>query len=135
MVQKISKEGDIVKKAMKLTVLCIALVTIFFLSACSGSDDEHLGIFAIEEIQDAPQSFLGEITLSGIVGTVGSRDFTLLNGSATFEVTVDYRGSQALPQVGDEIAVEGRLSENRPCCGPGFTLTSTRFHPVAHPMP
>jgi len=127
---QINKEGDVMKK---IIVLCIALMLVLVLSACgegNASSGEHAGSFSIEQIQDAPQSFLGEISLAGIVGHVSSREFTLQNESATFEITVDYRGSQALPGVGDAVVVEGRLAENRPCCGPGFTLTSTRFQAV-----
>jgi len=114
----------------KIVVICLVLV--LALAACSGGNGGHAEVsggeaFNIEQIQDAPQSFLGEIALTGIVGSVGSREFTLQNEAATFEITVDYRGSQALPRAGDAVTVEGRLTENRPCCGPGFTLMSTRF--------
>jgi len=108
----------------------IILAIILLLSACSEGNVSHTGEFTIEQIQDDPNSFLGEITLSGIVGNSITQDFALNNGAGTFLVNVDYRGSQALPQIGDKIIAHGQLSENRPCCGPGFTLRSTRFEVV-----
>jgi len=118
------------KKAMKIIILCIALISIFALTACGEAHAEHMGVFAIEEIQDDPESFLGGISLIGTVGSVNTQDFTLNSETADFEVTVDYRGSGAFPQVGDIVMVEGQLAENRPCCGPGFTLRSTQFQAV-----
>ena len=130
-------KGDIaMKKCRMIIVTCAALVLIFALSACGdnnvarGENNPDNGAFYIEQIQDDPHSYLGEITLVGIVGSVSSREFTLETETGTFEVAVDYRGNQALPQIGDMLMVEGRLTENRPCCGPGFTLISTRFELV-----
>jgi len=111
----------------KFIALIIALLCAFAVSACGGGSDENHGELTVEQIQNDPHSFLGEIVLTGVVGEVSSREFTLTNRTATFGVTVDYRGSQAFPQIGDEVAVEGRLTENRSCCSPGFTLTSTHF--------
>jgi len=84
----------------------------------------------IADIQDDPASFLGEITLIGIVGTSETRDFSLQNELGTFEVFVDYNGNQTLPELGSVVMVEGTLTENRPCCGPGFTISTIRFDPV-----
>jgi len=117
-------------------VTCITLVLAFVLSACGdgnaahGANNPDGATLSIEEIEASPQSHLGEITLVGIVGSVSSQEFTLQTEMGTFEVTVNYRGSQALPETGEMLAVGGQLSENRPCCGPGFTLTSTRFERV-----
>jgi len=102
-------------------------VCAFALAACGGSENENHGEISIEQIQNDPQAFLGDITLTGVVGEVNAREFTLISSTAAFDVTVDYRGSQAFPQVGDEVVVDGTLTENRPCCGGGFTLTSTHF--------
>jgi len=128
-----------VKKSKIGIAVCIALVLVFSLPACrgnetgaQGSSNPGGGIFAIEEIQYSPADYVGAITLVGIAGASGTQDFSLQNGHGTFEVLVDYRGSQALPQVGEKISVEGTLRENRPCCGPGFTLTSTRFETVSN---
>jgi len=121
------------KKIKRTTVLLAVLALVFILASCTESDSEqgannpNGGAFTLEQIQNNPRAYLGEITLVGIVGSVGSRDFVLQNDANTFEVIIDYRGSQAFPQVGDKISVEGSLIENRPCCGGGFTLTSTNF--------
>ncbi|MCL1884667.1 MAG: hypothetical protein FWF81_13065 [Defluviitaleaceae bacterium] len=106
------------------------LVFILFLSACADTDAAGGEVFTIEQIQGNPREHLGEISLTGIVGSVNSHDFVLQNGANTFEVTIDYRGNQAFPQVGDTVTVEGRFIENPPCCGGGFSITSTRFELV-----
>ena len=114
--------------------VCVAIILTLAISACGGgqgTNNPQGGSFTIEEIQDAPANYVGNITLVGIVGASSTQDFALLNAAGTFHIQVDYRGSQALPQIGDKVAVEGRLAENRPCCGPGFTLTSTQFEEVA----
>jgi len=125
------------KKAKMSIVACIVLAIAFALSACGGdrpvaqgANNPNGDTFTIEDIQDSPAYYVGTITLIGIVGSSDTQDFALQNESGTFEVLVDYRGSQALPQLGDKIIAEGTLRENRPCCGPGFTLTTTRFEVV-----
>ena len=122
------------KKTKKITILSTVLVIAFALSACGGAaqgeNNPYGDAFTIEEIQANPSSYSGEITLIGIVGTSNTQDFSLQTSSGTFEVLIDYRGSQALPSLGDRVAVEGQLSQNRPCCGPGYTIVSTRFEEV-----
>jgi len=124
------------KKIKKVIIPCAIFIFVFALSACAGDSatQRESGpggeTFTIEQIQENPLDYLGEISLAGMVSNVSSREFILSNEAKTFEVTVDYRGNQALPQVGDEIIIEGQLIENRPCCGGGFTLTSTRFETV-----
>ena len=124
------------KKTKKGFAVYIAIVVMFALSACGGNgvaqgvSNSNGDIFTIEEIQESPTNYVGAITLIGIVGDSGTQDFALQNETGTFEILVDYRGSQALPQIGDMISVEGILRENRPCCGPGFTITSTQFEVV-----
>ena len=118
------------KKIKLFAVLFIAFTLIITLSSCNeeGEDSaEYVDALSIEQIQDDPSSFLGEITLTGIVGAIGPQAFILENETSTFDITVDYRGNQALPQTGDKVVVEGMLTENRPCCGLGFTLTSMQF--------
>ena len=130
------EEGLSLKKMKSIITLCAALIIIFALSACTGNNVQQGinnpdgGTFAVKDIQDEPASYIGAITLIGIVANSSTQDFALQNETGTFEVLVDYRGSQALPQVGDRVAVEGRLTQNRPCCGPGFTIMSTRFEEV-----
>lgn len=122
------------KKAKINITVCIGLVLMFVLSACGnnglivqGENNPDGGSFTIEQIQNNPRDYLGEITLTGIVSSVNSREFVLQNETDTFEITIDYRGNQAFPQVGDVVTVEGQLIENRPCCGGGFSVNSTRF--------
>ena len=117
----------------KIVVICVTVVLALILSACSGNgtaqgtNNPDGGIFTIEDLQYNPAYYVGVITLKGVVGNSITQDFTLQNESGTFEVLVDYRGSQSLPQIGDVVIAEGTLRQNRPCCGPGFTLTSTQF--------
>ena len=115
-------------KLLKKFIGAFAIMSFSFgLTACGGDDVAQVGAFTVEEIQDDPASFVGEVTLTGIVGTAETRDFSLQNESGTFEVGVAYSGNQALPELGEEIVVEGTLTENRPCCGPGFTINITSF--------
>jgi len=123
------------KKSKACYVICIALI--LALSACGGNgsatqgeNNPDGGTFVIEQIQDNPRAYLGEITLAGIVGDANSREFVLQNDANTFEVTVDFRGNQAFPQVGNKVIVDGQLIENSPCCGGGFSIISTRFELV-----
>jgi len=122
------------KKIKGFIMLCVAFVFMATLSACAGevqgADNPDDGRFTIEDIQDNPASYVGSITLIGIVADSAAQGFVLQSETCSFEVFVEYRGSQALPQNGDRVAVEGQLTENRPCCGPGFTLSSTRFEEV-----
>ena len=110
--------------------LVLALSSCAGTSAVQGANYPNGSTFTIEEIQASPASYIGRITLTGFVAASSTEDFALQNEEGTFEVHVDYRGNQALPQAGDKVAVEGQLSEKRPCCGPGFTLRSTRFELV-----
>ncbi|MCL2840365.1 MAG: hypothetical protein FWE05_06290 [Defluviitaleaceae bacterium] len=120
------------KNAKKIIVLCIALA--FVLTACGGAtqgaNNPYGGTFDIEQIEHAPHLYVGQITLIGIVGDSETQDFSLQTSEGTFHVLVDYRGSQSLPQFGEEIIVEGELRTNRPCCGPGFTIRSIQFERV-----
>ena len=111
----------------KLIILSMAFVLALSLFACSGRGNEGNDILTIDQIQNNPTSFLGQITVVGIVAPSESQDFNLRSQSGNFEIFVDYRGSQALPQVGEKIIIQGDFTENRSCCGPGFTLTSTGF--------
>ena len=121
------------KKTKTTIVLCTALALILALSSCAGNsvqqgvNNYNNDIFDIEEIKYDPASFIGPITIIGIVADSSTQDFALQDEAGTFVVLVDYRGSQALPQAGDRIAVHGQLLENRPCCGPGLTIMSMGF--------
>lgn len=116
-------------------LLCAACLFVLALSACGGyvgqgASNPNGDIFAIEDIKDNPSNYVGEITLVGIVVNSTAQGFALQDETGSFEVFVEYRGSQALPQNGGRVAAHGQLTENRPCCGPGFTLNSTRFEEV-----
>jgi len=122
------------KKIKVSIVVCAVLMALLALSACGGGGqgigNPYGGTFTVDEIQGRPENYVGLITIVGIVGTSDTQDFSLQNEAGTFEILVDYLGSQALPRLGDRVSVGGTLRENRPCCGPGFTLTSTRFDEV-----
>jgi ABC-type oligopeptide transport system substrate-binding subunit len=126
------------KKMKRSVVACIVLISVFALFACGGNGSATQGennqydssTFSIEEIQDNPSYYVGRITLIGVTGNSATQDFALQNEAGTFEVLVDYRGSQALPEIGNKVSVEGQFRENRPCCGPGFTITSTQFEVI-----
>jgi len=125
------------KKMKRSVVACIVLISVFALFACGGNGSATQGennhydsTFSIEEIQDNPTYYVGTITLVGVTGNSATQDFALQNEAGTFEVLVDYRGSQALPEIGNKVSVEGQFRENRPCCGPGFTITSTQFEVI-----
>jgi len=124
------------KKIKKIGVLLAMLALVFALASCNDDDSEQGannpdgGTFTLEQIEINPRSYVGEITLIGTVGIIGHRTFVLQNEAGTFDVIIDYRGSQAFPEVGDKVSVEGRLMENRSCCDDGFTLTSTNFELV-----
>ena len=135
--QNCSKKGEYkentMKKLKKTIGMCIAFALILTTTACGnntqaqGANNPDQGTFTIEEIQHAPTSYVGNITLVGTVAQSSSQPFALQNDAGTFDICVDYRGSQALPAVGYRVVVEGMLTENRPCCGEGFTLMSTHF--------
>lgn len=92
-----------------------------------GIHNPYGGTFSIEAIEHHPALYQGNITLTGIVGTSETQDFSIQSSSGLFYVLVDYRGSNALPALGSQVAVEGVLLPNRPCCGPGYTVRSTQF--------
>jgi len=136
------------KKAKGIIILLVALAFVFVLSGCNdnstvqaetspnssttqtASNTEStstVDALTLEQIEGNPRSFLGDVMLAGVVGSVDAREFFLFTEDGTFEISVDYRGSQALPQVGDEVIITGQLIENRPCCGGGFTIITTRF--------
>lgn len=140
------------KKVKGIIIPLVALTLVFVLSGCTdnsavqaetnpnsnttqtASDTENnstIDALTVGQIGVNPRSFLGEITLTGVVGSVDAREFFLFNDDNTFEISVDYRGNQAFPQVGDEVIITGQLIENRPCCGGGFTIITTSFDLVS----
>jgi len=123
------------KKMKGFVTLCVAFMLMTILTACAGEAEEvnHSGdgFVSIEDVQNEPAAHIGFITLMGVVANSDIEAFALQNETGTFEVLVNFLGSQELPQGGDIIAVEGLLTQrqNRACCGPGysFTMSSTRF--------
>jgi len=68
----------------KLIIISTILTFSLGLFACGGEDVSNFGEHTVEEIQDDPAAFLGEITLTGIVGAAETRDFSLQNELGTF---------------------------------------------------
>jgi hypothetical protein len=64
-------------------------------------------------------AFSGQISVIGIVGERGTNrvDFSLSGDGGDFVLNIDYRGSQALPQIGIKIIATGEMNY-RSCCGP-----------------
>jgi len=112
----------------KYITLSVVLVLIFALSACGETNGESSavdGVLTIEQIKDNPYSFLGDVIITGIVDYGGTHNFILRDEARTFELPIDYRGNQALPQAGDEITIEGSLVDN--CCGEGILLRAMQY--------
>ena len=129
----------------KFTLVFIALALIITLSACAsesrkGSGEESGGrdttlnnsytvSLTLEQMQYDPMSFTGEISVLGVVGEGdgGQFNFSLLEEDVSFVLNIDYRGNQALPEIGTAIIVTGEMNF-RSCCGPH--LISTHFEAV-----
>jgi len=117
------------KKKITLTLCAVLLCVLVFVGWNVFLRDA--GHFYVDEVAASPHDFTrGRLTLTGTVGSVLTTDFTLVNEAGDFFVMIFYRGNQALPRVGDRVVVEGRFRENRPCCGPGFSMTVTAYEPV-----
>ena len=94
---------------------------------------EVYGSTPLEEILSAPDYFArshqSELTLVGFAANIGSQFFYIQNESGTAELMIDFRGSQAFPQEGDEIVIKGELIQN--CCDPNlYMLRAMRFELV-----
>jgi len=118
-------------KNLKIIVLCILLLSAVFISAC-GEDAATETVDApqnesIEDVAANPGSFLGTtMNLRGFVTNVGVTFFSIENEERTAFIEVNYRGSSALPQEGEEIIVIGTMGAG--CCEPDkLMLVSTRF--------
>ena len=115
----------------RFTFALAALVGLVAFVACAENEvlpTETSASVAIEEIQGNISAHFGAIALTGTVSNVTSRDFLLSSEEGNFYVTVDFRGSQALPQNGDRITVTGNLRED--CCNPGYILLATVYEAV-----
>ena len=128
------------RKMKGFVMLCVVFALMAILTACAGEAEQTVdnpandAFVSIEYVQNEPAAHIGRITLMGVVANSDIEAFALQNEAGTFEVLVNFRGSQELPQGGDIIAVEGLLTQrqNRSCCEPGysFTMNSTRFELV-----
>ena len=120
----------------KLFLTAAALVALLAFAAC-GTDAEAApqdapeaaqAGYTVDQIQDNMSAHFGSIELTGTVTNATGRGFSLANDAGNFTITVDYRGSQALPANGDTVFISGNLRED--CCNPGYILQSTRFEVV-----
>jgi len=114
------------RKSFKCCLFVAMLLTVFAVTACGDNIDRSL-TYSIDALVEDPESFLGEIIIEGIVIESDTRAFALISDAGDFYIRVDFRGSQPLPQLGRRVVVAGQLTENRPCCGPGFTITTTSY--------
>ena len=116
----------------KVAVLSMVLALALVLIAC-GNEAARDGTYDIadappdaltlDQMQHDPMSFTGQISVAGIVSAHDRFTFSLSGDAGAFVLPIDYRGNQALPQVGTAIIVAGEMSRN--CCG--LHLLSTHF--------
>ena len=87
------------------------------------------GYTSLQEVLDNPDHFVKNslnITIAAFVSGVESQFFYIEDESGTAELMIDYRGNQAMPQTGDEVVVNGQLTQN--CCNPSlYMLRVTQF--------
>jgi hypothetical protein len=90
--------------------------------------DRYNGALTLDVIAEDAASYVGgRRRIVGYVAESATMPFALENASGTFLIQVDYRGNEALPELGEKIIIEGQFVENRPCCGGGFTLMTFAF--------
>ncbi|MCL2866056.1 MAG: hypothetical protein FWE25_11025 [Lachnospiraceae bacterium] len=114
----------------RITYGAIVLIFSLFLFACNGTEREHAGqadAFTMEDIQDDPDAFLGEITLTGTVSNVNPQGFALVNEAGDFHIIVEYHGTLDLPEIGNLVTVAGLLSFVESCCDEFFTISATQY--------
>ena len=113
----------------KIFILLTLLLSIFVIASCgaeavqTGTDDSTSAPLTLDQLQHDPMSFTGSISVMGVVGDYGRYNFSLSSSDADFELAIDYRGSQALPEIGTVIIATGRMNYRR-CCGPHLVATS-----------
>jgi len=76
------------------------------------------------QMQYNPRSFQGTIYVEGIVTEHNRLPFALISEDSDFVLGIDYRGNQALPEVGSVVVASGTVG-HRPCCG--YFLNSIHF--------
>ena len=113
----------------KVIVLLMLFVIATIVAACGSAADQGTpgdssNTLTLAQMQHDPMSFTGQISVEGIVGNYGRFNFSLSGENVDFELAIDYRGNQSLPEIGTVIVATGRMNY-RSCCGPH--LISTRF--------
>ena len=112
----------------KFFILLTLLVGIILIASCGAeaapsNSDNSPSVLTLDQLQHDPMSFTGSISVAGIVGDYGLHNFSIYKSSVDFELAIDYRGNQALPEMGTEIIATGRMNYRR-CCGPHLVATS-----------
>ena len=118
----------------KTVVLLVLLMLILVFTACESDNPNNTSDattaaaepLTTDQMQYDPMSFTGQISVIGTVGDYGRFNLSL-SGDDNFELPIDYRGNQALPQMGSIIIATGQMNY-RACCGPH--LISTHFEVV-----
>jgi len=108
-------------------IIIILLFAILYIVACSSEETDSTSAqdnITPSQMQHDPMSFTGQISVVGTVSHNGRFNFAIYCEGETFELAIDYRGNQALPNAGTTIVVTGEMNY-RPCCGPH--ILSTRF--------
>ena len=123
----------------KFIVPILLLVFALFLSSCTSDNLRQSSAYAQETavleqdeagaltpylMQHDPRSFAGTIYVEGIVTGHERFRFALADENTDFVLPIDFRGSQAVPEVGSLVRVRGQMGY-RSCCGP--FLTSMRL--------
>ena len=112
----------------RLFIILTLLVSIIIIASCGAeaadtNPEDSSDPLTVSQLQHDPLSFTGSISVMGIVGDYGRHNFSISSNGVDFELVIDYRGNQALPEVGTEIIATGRMGY-RPCCGPHLIATS-----------
>ena len=117
----------------KIFLLLMLFVSVLVITACGSttSHENDIGDSSYPitpgQMQHDPMSFTGRIYVMGTVGSYGRFNFSISSDNGDFELAIDYRGSQTLPEIGTTIIATGRMNYRR-CCGPH--LIATRFEEV-----
>ena len=110
----------------KIIFLAIILVFTLALSACGESNTaarpDLSGDICLAELVANPAAFVTDtpILLTGYVASVSTRFFFIQNEEGTALLMIDYRGSNALPDRGEEVSVQGVVVQN--CCDPSLIM-------------
>ena len=114
----------------RILFLLVLLVGALIIAACGSAAVEYTANantssapLTVDEMQHDPMSFTNQISVIGTVGNYGRFNFSLSGENGDFELAIDYRGNQAIPEMGTTIIANGRMNY-RPCCGPHLIVTS-----------